>query len=381
MTHPSASPEPIDVVWCSPHPNHYNTFMFERLAGVPGLRLRLVYYHEKLAIYPWKSMFETPLPISYLRRRWGVDWGFLGERMRSPAELVVVQGWNDATALLLVLCFSVIGRPFLFWSDTPNPKRRSGMRQWLRALVLAMPLRRVFRFLVTGAPGVEATRRLGVPADRIVNFPFATDTDLFSPAEPRSLPDDTLTFLSSGRLDIAHKAYDVGIEAFALVRSRHPELRFRWVIAGDGPDRDTIERLIRDRGLEAHVEMRGWLEPADLPRFYHSGDVLVHPSNFDPFPNAVLEAMASGLPVVGSLAAGSVRDRVVDGENGFAHEAGDVAGLAGKLATILAMEPAARQALGRRARETAVRWNVEYHCATFARVLDDLRVMRAPRRH
>lgn len=369
----------IDVVWCSPHPNHYNTFLFERLAGVPGLRLRLVYFDEKLAIYPWKSALATPVPVSYLRRRGGIDWGFLRARLRSPSELVVVSGWNEPTALLLLLCFSAIGRPFILWSDTPNPKRRTGPRQWLRSAVLAAPLRRVFRYLVTGGPGVEGARRLGVAADRIVNFPFATDTERFAPAESPPDPDGTITCLSSGRLDIAHKAYDVGVEAFALVKSRHPEVRFRWVIAGEGPDRAAIERLVRERGLTAEVEFRGWLEPGDLPRFYHSGDVFVHPSNFDPFPNAVLEAMASGLPVVGSLAAGSVRDRVVDAENGFTHDRGDATGLAEKLARILSMPAAARRRMGENARGTAERWHVDYHCATFASVLDAVRDRRRSR--
>jgi glycosyltransferase involved in cell wall biosynthesis len=237
---------------------------------------------------------------------------------------------------------------------------------------LAFIFRHVTRYLVTGTPGVENARRLGVPAAVLVNFPFATDTDLFRPAATARPDTGTVECISSGRLDNAHKACDVAIEAFALVKARHPELRFRYVVAGEGPDRAAIERLIADRGLGGEVELRGWLEPADLPAFYHSGDVFVHPSNFDPFPNAVLEAMASGLPVVGSLAAGSVKDRVVDGENGYVHEAGDVEALAGKLVTILALPAEARRALGRRARDTALAWHVDYHAGVMRTVLDDL---------
>jgi glycosyltransferase involved in cell wall biosynthesis len=377
MTEQSNQPRPVDVIWCSPHPNHYNTFLFDRLASVAGMRLSLVYFDEKLAIYPWKSSFHSTIPVAYLRRgRGGVDWAFLRARLRSPHELLVVAGWNEPTMLLLLLCFSALGRPFLIWTDTPNPRPRPGLRQRLRGGALAFIFRHVTRYLVTGAPGVENARQLGVPAAALVNFPFATDTDLFRPADPARPESDTVVCISSGRLDIAHKAYDVAIEAFALVKARHPRLRFRYVVAGEGPDRALIERLIADRDLGGEVELRGWLEPADLPGFYHSGDVFVHASNFDPFPNAVLEAMASGLPVVGSLAAGSVKDRVVDGENGYVHPAGDVETLAAKLATILGLPVDARRALGRRARETALRWHVDYHAGVMRQVLDDVRAIR-----
>lgn len=378
MTEQSDAPVPVDVIWCSPHPNHYNTFLFDRLARVDGMTLSLVYFDEKLAIYPWKSSFRSTIPVAYLRRgRGGVDWTFLRRRLRSPRELLVVAGWNEPTMLLLLLCFSALGRPFLIWTDTPNPRPRSGLRQRLRGAALAFIFRHVTRYLVTGTPGVENARRLGVPAHVLVNFPFATDTDLFRPAEPGRPDGDTVVCISSGRLDIAHKAYDVAIEAFALVKARHPRLRFRYVIAGEGPDRAAIERLVADRGLGGEVELRGWLEPADLPGFYHSGDVFVHASNFDPFPNAVLEAMASGLPVVGSLAAGSVKDRVVDGENGYVHPAGDVEALAGRLATVVGLPADARRAMGRRARETALRWRVDYHADVMRQVLDDVRSIRA----
>ena len=377
MTDESDVRRPVDVIWCSPHPNHYNTFLFDRLARVEGMRLSLVYFDEKLAIYPWKSSFASTTPVAYLRRgAGGVDWRFLRERLRAPHELLVVAGWNEPTMLLLLLCLSALGRPFLIWTDTPNPRPRSGLRQRLRGGALAFIFRHVTRYLVTGTPGVENARRLGVPADVLVNFPFATDTDRFRPADTARPDTGAVECISSGRLDNAHKACDVAIEAFALVKARHPELRFRYVVAGEGPDRAAIERLIADRGLGGEVELRGWLEPADLPAFYHSGDVFVHPSNFDPFPNAVLEAMASGLPVVGSLAAGSVRDRVVDGDNGYVHEAGDVEALAAKLATILALPAEARRTLGRRARDTALAWHVDYHAGVMRKVLDDLRSPR-----
>ncbi len=375
----SDSMRPVAMIWCLPHPTHYNTYLFDRLARLDGVAVRVVYSHEKLAQYPWKSSFEGAAPVSYLRRRFRIDWGFLRRRLRSPEELVVVAGWNEPTLLLLLWCFSALGRPFILWTDTPNPRQRVGLKQRLRRLSLRPIFRSVFRYLVTGAPGMENARLLGVPPERIVNFPFATDTDVFHPAERAAPPDGrgVVACISSGRLDNGHKGYDLAIAALARVKQRHPELRFHYVIVGDGPDRAALQSLIEAQGLAADIELAGWLEPADLPAFYRSADVFLHPSHFDPFPNAVLEAMASGLPVVGSRAAGSAADRVVEGETGYLHEPGDVEDLYRKLVLMLGHCAEERAAMGARARRKALEWSVEYHAGVVRDILADWKAASA----
>lgn len=382
MKHERDVRDTIDVVWCVPHPTHYNTFLFDRLARVRGANLRVVYYFDKLALYPWKSSFPTTISESHLRRRLGVDWRFVLQRIRARDELLVVAGWNEPTMLLLLVWFSLTGRPFMLWTDTPNLRDRPGYRQWLRKQYLSLIFRNVHRYLVTGRPGVENARAMGVPPDRIVNFPFATDTTIFAPATDASArPASTSpVFISSGRLDHGHKAYDLAVEAFALVKARDPSLRFRYVIAGDGPDRGSLEGLIEERGLADDVDLKGWLEPRDLPAFYRSGDVFLHPSNFDPFPNAVLEAMSSGLPVIGSEAAGSVKDRVVEGDNGYLHRPGNVEELYEKIVRMIRLTHETRRAMGERARETALRWSVEYNAGVLADILAELRTAKAGRR-
>jgi glycosyltransferase involved in cell wall biosynthesis len=357
------SPAPCltDLVWCTPHPVHYNTFLFERLAQIEGIRLTVVYFDRQLAAYPWKTVSTSLVAPVYLRRWCKVDWRFFFERLTHRRELMVIAGWNEPTMLMLLVTFAVLGRPYVIWSDTPNLRQRTGAKAWLRRRVLDLVLRNAYRFLVTGQPGIDAVRALGLPPERLVNFPFATDTTVFHPASARDAEPGIITCISSGRLDNSHKAYDVAIEAFLRVKARNPQLRFRYVIAGDGPDRDAIKALIRQHGLSDDVVLRGWLESNELPEFYRSADVLIHSSNFDPFPNAVLEAMASGLPVVGSRAAGSVQDRVVDGYNGFVHAPGNANELGDVLTRFLLMPIESRRQLGIHARQTALQWHVDYH--------------------
>ncbi len=88
-------------------------------------------------------------------------------------------------------------------------------------------------------------------------------------------------------------------------------------------------------------------------------DVFIHfvPS-LDPFPVAVLEAMAAGLPVIGSDMAGSVVERVKNGENGFVISSTDVEGLAESIIKFI-INPSLVENMGYAARQTAEEWPVE----------------------
>jgi L-malate glycosyltransferase len=98
------------------------------------------------------------------------------------------------------------------------------------------------------------------------------------------------------------KAHEVLVEAASIVLRRCPEVEF--VIAGNGPRRRELEMLARTRGLESHVRFAGHVE--DVPALLASSDLFVLPSRSEAFPNSVLEAMATGLPLVATRVGGIV---------------------------------------------------------------------------
>ena len=114
--------------------------------------------------------------------------------------------------------------------------------------------------------------------------------------------------------------------------------------------------------------MVGWLELDEIAPFYQSGDMLIHSSFFDPFPNVVLEAMAVGLPVMGSNLAGSVVDRVVPAKNGYICAAGDPIDWANKIELVL-KAPEILSELGQAARRTAEAHPVDENIKTLQRCL------------
>jgi len=113
-------------------------------------------------------------------------------------------------------------------------------------------------------------------------------------------------------------AYPRHPEAFVRLAQRLTDSRNRlrclWI--GGGELEPVVREMSRDMNLAGRLEITGWLKPPEALRRLRDADVFVHYSRWEGLPNAVLEAMALGLPIVVSDAPGN-RDLVRHGENGF----------------------------------------------------------------
>jgi glycosyltransferase involved in cell wall biosynthesis len=175
------------------------------------------------------------------------------------------------------------------------------------------------------------------------------DTKLFSPAHRRDslraswgLAPDDLAVVHVSRL-APEKNYPLLIEACASIHGVHPTTKF--IFASDGPLRKKLQR--------AHpwIHFTGFLDPETLAAHYASADLFLYPSLTETFGNVVLEAMASGLPVVAFNYAAAARF-IRHGENGWLVPCADrVAFLAAT--RILVADTSLRRRLGPAARATA----------------------------
>lgn len=198
---------------------------------------------------------------------------------------------------------------------------------------------------------LERLREAGYPPTRLRLLPNAVDLTRFAPVQsPRvdgSSPPShasTARVVFVGRL-VPVKALPVLIEAWRGVAARHPHAEL--VIAGDGPQRAALEAQVRASALEERVRFLG--EVRDVAAVLGSAAVYVQPSYTEGLSNAVLEAMAVGLPVVASRISGN-EDLIRDDDNGLLVPAGDAPALARALNTLLD-DPARAAQMGLRARQ------------------------------
>jgi len=154
--------------------------------------------------------------------------------------------------------------------------------------------------------------------------------------------------LCLGRL-VPVKGFDVALRALALLVDRFPQARL--TIAGDGPERASLEALTAELGLSDQVEFLGRVHPDDSGALIAASAVVLMPSREETFGLVALEAAQQGRPIVASGVEG-LAEVVADGQTGLLVPPGDAAAVAAAVAELLT-DPRRRQRLGEGARARA----------------------------
>jgi L-malate glycosyltransferase len=214
----------------------------------------------------------------------------------------------------------------------------------------------------TAVPTIALADVVATPSDFV-----AEALEWYGVAEARTIPNfiDTrpFRFRERGPLRpvfltnrLLEPLYNVGcvLRAFRLVQERYPEARL--VVGGHGPERVRLERLTDELGLR-NVVFAGRTPPERMPDQYAEAEVYLMATKMDCMPLSVLEAFASGLPVVATRV-GGVPYLIADGETGLLVESDDHEAMADAAVRLLEDEALAR-AVARRAREVCGRYTAE----------------------
>ena len=190
---------------------------------------------------------------------------------------------------------------------------------------------------------------LGAPLEKVHFIPCGVDCRQFAGASPATAPP---LFLAVGRF-VEKKAPHLTIRAFAEAHSAHPSARLRMI--GDGPLWNECRQLAKSLAVEKAVEFLGTQTHAIVTSEMHQARCFVQHSveaasgDCEGTPVGILEAGASGLPVISTRHAG-IPDVVIEGETGFLVDEGDVEGMAKHMLQI-AEDPALAGRLGQAARK------------------------------
>lgn len=205
-------------------------------------------------------------------------------------------------------------------------------------------LRVIWRNAAAVVANSQGLRQLATAFDsrfEIPIIPNGIDLDLYKTAGR----DWTFSrLLSAGRI-VHQKGLDLAMRALGGLK----ELDWEWRIAGDGPQVPMLQALANELGIRDRVFFPGWQSREQLLKCYQEANIFLFPSRHEGMPNALLEAMASGLPAVASCIAGN-EELVLDGETGFLVPSEDIERLQDALKKLL-INPTLREQMGKASRQ------------------------------
>jgi len=194
--------------------------------------------------------------------------------------------------------------------------------------------------------GKKFAKKIGVPSQRLRFLPNVVDTNLFTPVRKRILK-KPVTLLLISNLHLREKRVDFFIQVVAQLneKNKHP---ISVLIVGDGPLKVELKAMAKDYGIYPGVlQFVGTTN--HIENVYKQADILVLTSDSEGTPNVIIEAMASGLPVV-ATEVGGVPDIVRDGITGFLVQPGDEPSFVAHLANLIE-NPELRSRMGKMGRE------------------------------
>lgn len=283
-----------------------------------------------------RALFEL---VSFIRRE-GFD--IVHSHMSKGALIGGIAGWLSRAPVVLNTAHN------FGWLAIPNALLRRVF--WLYdKLLFALTLDRLVTISRLQEQQIVATRL--VSRNRVTTVLNGIDVGALAAKAARGsatraelgIPADAVLVITVARL-VWLKAVDQLVEAVALMGERAANAVF--IVVGEGTDRPALERLIEKRGLIGRVRLLGGR--LDVPRLLSLADIFALPSVSEGMPIAIMEAMATGLPVVATAVDGTP-EVVEDGKTGLLVPPRDPAALAAAIGKLIA-EPGLRKDMGRKGR-------------------------------
>jgi glycosyltransferase involved in cell wall biosynthesis len=376
------------VLALAAHPVQYMTPIFRRMAQHPLLDFQVAYCTlrgveashdpEFGANIQWDVPLLDGYSWTHVSNRGSGAESFFGlfnpglwKLLRSGNfdAVLCFTGYRHATFWMALLAAKLSKIAFLFGTDTTTLAPRDG-RAWKTALKkILWP--RLFRLadqvIVPSSGSRDVMLSLGIPADRVTLTPYSVDNDWWMQQsvhlDRRAVRNawgagpDTSVVLFCAKLQPWKRPADL-LRAFVKANLSNAVLLF----AGEGPLRSQLESEAAALGVASTVRFLGFVNQSQLPAVYSSADLMVLPSEYEPFAVVVNEAMCCACPVIASDRVGAARDLVAPVCPDFVFRCGDIEALA-ELMKKSTADRARLQEFGRAALAHIQTWSPERNIA------------------
>jgi glycosyltransferase involved in cell wall biosynthesis len=376
------------VLAVAAHPVQYMAPIFRRMAVHPALDLHVAYCSLRGAEaghdpeFGASIQWDVPLLDGYswseVPNHGSGDESFFG--LRNPGLWKLIRkgnydvvlcftGYLNATFWIACFAAKYSKAAFLFGTDATTFCSRDG-RAWkstLKKIIWPRLFRLADQVIVPSSGSLDLMHSLGIPVDHVTLTPYSVDNDWWmkkasqvdhvAVRESWGAAPETAVILFCAKLQAWKRPLDL-LRAFTGAKLSNALL----VFAGEGPLRLQLESEALSSGIAPYVRFLGFINQSQLPAVYGSADLMVLPSDYEPFAVVVNEAMCCGCPVVASDRVGAARDLVAPVAPEFIFPCGDVDALSTILKDALA-DRIRLQALARSALAHIHTWSPERNIA------------------
>jgi glycosyltransferase involved in cell wall biosynthesis len=394
---PTPSARKIRVLLLCSHPTQYSSPMWRRISQHPQVEALVAYCSLEgaeshvdpgfgvevawdvplLDGYPW-----VKLKNSSLRPAVGPFFGLVNPgvwkliRKNQFDAIAVFTGYMCVTFWIALTAAKISGIPLLYGTDATTLRPLDGRSWKARVKKHLWPwLFQMADVVIAPSSGTAALMRsLNIPQERIKLTPYVVDNDWWkqkatlvdraSVRQAWGIPENANVILFCAKLQPWKRPQDL-LRAFA-----HADIPDSYLVyAGDGALRGQLEREATELHVQDRVRFLGFVNQTALPQIYCSSDLMVLPSEYEPFGVVVNEAMLSGCPVIVSDRVGARFDLVRENKTGFVYPAGDVEALSGTLCQALECRERLRR-MGEAARQRMSEWCPEMNMETTVEAIE-----------
>jgi glycosyltransferase involved in cell wall biosynthesis len=327
----------------------YRLHLHRRIAAeIPEIQLHSVYTHE-ISNSKWEyqeppeigpvlfgpgETCEDQDKITRIPREWARGRRIIHWLKQNQIKFVLMMGYNDIGRLRMIRWCKHHRIPvFMFGDSNIYGDNRTGLPALVKKIVVGWVVRSCSGILACGSLGKRYFLKYGANPDRIFYYPYEPDYELIHSVPPATFikikehlgfREDRRRLVYCGRL-VSHKRVDLLFSAFLAIAHQRPE--WDLVVIGAGPDRLKLKNMI-PHDLSERVVWAGFLDDQSVvSAIYRSSDVLVLPSDFEPWALVINEAVCAGMAIISSNVVGASAELVRDGVNGKLFPPGDLKAL------------------------------------------------------
>lgn len=367
------------------HPVQYHAPIFRKLANHPKIDLTVYfcwdfgvkdsYDKEFNKRYKWDIPLLDGYNYKFLKNFslkpystfcGQINPGIIMELKKNKYDAIIISGYATLASWFAFLGAWLTKTPIILKGEADFSKKNFWAKNLIKKIILKNLFKKTGAFLYSYALNKEFYKFYGVSDKKMFFYPCSVDNDFFqrkakelreqgSDKIKKSLGIKQINYsnaLFSGKLIPRKKWLDL-LKACKILADKG--INFNLLIVGDGPDRGKFEFFIKENGLK-NIYLFGFKNQSELPKYYFIADIFVLPSEYDPSPKVVNEAMNFGLPVIVSNGVGTGGDLIKHNQNGFIFNIGDIAALSGYLEKII-NDSDLRDKLGARSLEIVKEWN------------------------